>query len=806
MSVPFVGRRWELGRIHEVTARALRGRAPAVALITGDPGSGKSRLLGEALRGSEVRRTIRLVGFEPMVQVPLAAAAELLRVLARAPRDGAALDRLVFGDVSAAPDPLRIFEAAHRAMASTGPLRVGIDDLQWVDERSVALIHYLLRSASASRQPLVVVAVARPSPVAAAFSASIASDLETERRAHIELGPLPLEDGRALARAIDGHLDDVAAADLWRRAAGSPFWLEALVRGRGADDMAGLIRDRLRHLGPDAGAILATLAVGARPLTGDDVAEIQGWDAARVRVAVRELGATGLAIEASGAIRPTHDLIREATTAGLPSPMQRQLHGRLAEWIGESAGDDLPLLREALTHRVAAGLPAADLALRILSSPRHRLLDADGLRLLASISDALDRGDARRLRIDRSLAELAGLLGEQELALDRWKRVGSLTADPDERHQASLEAARSAYRLRRSGEAHEHLDRARALPSGRPEAPVALGALQAEIELWLDHQTANGARTADRTLAAATSMAEAAGGLVALSPDARRATLAAYEAAIDGALQEDRADDVVQLSEASVRVAEGLDTEAYLSSLMRPAFGLRTLGHAREAATKYREAWVLAGEAVLPSAMAEAGNGLSRALRRLGELEAARLIAAETVALERRVGHPPRRWGNAPSILHHIEVALGDASRIRALHEDALAEPDPHYRLTVHQLVATWQAWLHGPRAAASVRAELAAAKASAAVAGCPRCGSELLVTTAELLARIGDLDDAAEALASWEATPPSGSLANQLLGDRARAALAHARGDDAAAIALLECSVEVLEREGLLEDQILAL
>jgi DNA-binding CsgD family transcriptional regulator len=331
-------------------------------------------------------------------------------------------------------------------------------------------------------------------------------------------------------------------------------------------------------------------------------------------------------------------------------------------------------------------------------------------------------------------------------------------------------------------------------------------ALEAEVQLWLDHETANGAKTAARSLAAALEMTVVAGGLGELSLDQRRASLAAHEAAIDGALQQDRADDVIRLSEASVAVAEGLDTESYLSSLMRPAFGLRTLGHAREAAAKYEEAWRLAQAQVLPTAMVEAGNGLSRAFRRLGELEKARVIAAETVELERRVGHPPRRWGNAPSILHYIELALGDTSRIQVLQDDARAEPDPHYRLAVHQLIATWQACLLGPRAAEVVQGELAAAKASAVLAACPRCGSELEVTTAELLARIGLVDEAQRTLAAWEARSPSDSLASRLLGDRARAAIAHARGDDVTAIQLLERSIDVLEREGLVEDLLWAL
>jgi DNA-binding CsgD family transcriptional regulator len=806
MSAPFVGRRRELGTLTGLVRRALHERSPGAALVSGDPGSGKTRLLAEVVRETNVSRVVRLVGFEPMQQVPLGAAADLIHVLAGGSRDGQVLDRLVFGDAEPAPDPLRIFEAAHRALASSGALLVAIDDLQWVDERSLALVHYLLRSANSARQPLVVMAVARPSPVSAAFRAGLEADIGADGRAIVDLQPLTLEDGLTLLRSIDANLDERTATELWRRASGSPFWLDALARSRVQGDPAGLMGQRLVDLTPDASALIATLAIAARPLTESDLRALHGWQAARVRGAARELVARGLALDSAGAIRPAHDLIREATTAGIPPAMQRRLHRSLAEWIEAAAGDDLPSLREALEHRVAAGLPSADLAMRILTSPQRRLLGAEGLKLIASISDTLDQAAAVQVGIDRSLAELAAVLGEQDIALQRWKRVATSADDPDERHQGSVEAARAAYRLRLSQEAHEHLERAQALPSSRPEAAVVLSALEAEIALWLDHDTVKGATIASRSLAAALEMTAAAGGRDGLTADQRRASLAAHEAAIDGALQQDRAIDVLRLSDASVRVAERVDIESYLSSLMRPAFGLRTLGHSRQAAEKYREAWLLAQEHVLPTAMVEAGNGLSRALRQLGLLGEARAIAAETVELERRVGHPPRRWGNAPSILHAIEVALGDTSRIQALAEDARSEPDPHYRLNVHQLIATWQAWLLGPRAAAAVQSELEAARVSAVLAGCPRCSNELDVSTAELLARVGLVDEAELALASWEAHGPSDALRNQIWRDRARATIAHARGDDATAIALLERSIETLQREGLVEELLGAL
>ncbi|MES2209854.1 MAG: AAA family ATPase, partial [Chloroflexota bacterium] len=410
MSVPFVGRKRELGVLVSLVRDTSTARMPTAALVAGEPGSGKSSLLGELLRQTAPARSIRVAGYEPMQSVPLAAVGDLLRHLAKVPGDGAVLDRLAFrGPASEDRDPFRIFEAAQRALASEGPILIAIDDLQWVDERSLALIHYLLRAAASTRQATAVIAVARPSPAAAAFRGSIETDLAADRRTFIDLGPLPLEDARSLAKSIDRDLDDAGATDLWRRAGGSPFWVEALARSRTMADPSSLIVERLRDLSPDAGALLGALAVGARPFADEETAGLLGWEIDRVGHAARELVARGLAIGVGGATRVAHDLIREAATETLPPAARRRLHARVGAWIEAAAGDDLSMLREALDHRAAAGLPTAALATRLLSSARRRLLGGDDLRLLASVSDALDPGDPDRLRLDQSLGELAAV-------------------------------------------------------------------------------------------------------------------------------------------------------------------------------------------------------------------------------------------------------------------------------------------------------------------------------------------------------------------------------------------------------------
>ena len=804
MATPFVGRREELDQLADLIHRSRRERAPSAALVTGEPGSGKSRLLAEVLDRSEVRRQGRLVGFEPVRSVPLAAAGALLRQLVQVPGPGRDLGRLVFGgDGQESRDPLRIYEGTHRALASAGPMLIAIDDLQWVDDLSLGLIHYLLQAAAATRQALIVIAAARPAPIAATFGASLDVIVPAGQRVKIELGPLALQEGLSLAHALNADLGDADAAELWRRARGSPFWLQSLIIGAKTGERTGLIQDRLRDLGGDSVALLMVLVIGGRPFATDDLARVLDWEAPRLGHAAGELTGRGLVVLAAGRLRTAHDLIREAAQPDIPSATGRRLHDRFADLIEQDAGSDLQLLREALEHRVAAGGPTAALALRMATSHQRRLLGGDGLRILASIANGMEAGSADQVALDEALGELAGALGEQQVGIERWARIGELSDDPAKRQHAEIEAARCAYRAGRRVEAHARLDRARGLGPGTLETTVRMDTLEADIRLWLDHETAVGSQAAYRAFATALEMAVAAGGLERLVAAERATYAAALDTAMDAAMQEDRGDDVSRLSETGLLLAKKLDEEAYVAALLRIGFALLPFSRMREAGAILREAWDLARRLVMPTAMVEAGNGLARALPSLGRFTEAHAVAAEAAELEKRLGTAPRRWGNPTPWLHAIELSLGEPeSAVRALRRDAEDEADPHFRMRIHQNIAMWQARFNGARLAREVEAELAAAHTDSALARCPRCASELAVTSAELLARIGHVEEARLVMAAWEGQAiAAGYAMRDVRRARSRAAIAAASGDVSAASSMLEALCDDLEREGLLEE-----
>jgi len=201
MSAPFVGRNVELGAIAEIAGSVLHGRQPAAILVVGDPGQGKTRLLAEAGKPAGFGHYLSVLGYEPERNVPLAAARELLRGLAdRAnlkddPIAALAEDRL------ATLEPIRLFEAVHRAVRKLGPVILTIDDMQWADELSLALCHYLVRAATGAAQPFLTIAAARPSQLVGTFGEALRRSLGADRFRVLELGALDRNDGVRLARA-----------------------------------------------------------------------------------------------------------------------------------------------------------------------------------------------------------------------------------------------------------------------------------------------------------------------------------------------------------------------------------------------------------------------------------------------------------------------------------------------------------------------------------------------------------------------------------------------------------------------------
>lgn len=747
----FVGRARELERLRELAAASVTG--PAAAVLVAEPGLGKTRLLSELARDLEPP-VVEVQGYELAREIPLAAAAGLLRTLALAPKSGKRLDAILLGETraSVALEKVRLFETAYRCLTEIVPLAVVVDDVQWVDQETFALLQYLLTAAERSSLPLLLLAAARPSATANAWASDLVQQLAPQRSEALVLGPLERDEAGELVAGLAPDLSEDETERLLRLAQGSPFWLQALAGGdRGQTAPMALLRRRLASLDSDAGRLFALLVVAAQPLTVADSAELLGWEEERVQRAAGLLANRALVLEEAQSLRVGHDLIREAAGRELSEQEQARLHESLAVWLESGAGDDVRRLFPAFEHRQAARLESLELALRIARSQQRRLLGADGLLALAAIADSAIGAAGDELRLE--VAALASDLGEWQTAFERWAELTNRLAAPQKRTRAALAAAAAAFRLGRADEVHLFATRAR--EAGAEEAAIEADVHEAEALLWLEGRVADARPLVQRAVDAAERLLAKAGRVEALADPERNAYVRALRASLDVAIRTADAATVARCAEL-MQVAASDPAEALTAASDGVFSVLQFEGLPRVAEPQAQRLLKQSRRVTLPTLEVEATHWVGWIAHHLGRLDEAASQLEQTIELAQRVG-PPRRFTLAQlqAIAHSIEASRGDwRTHVAAIEAATASEPDPHYRLIIRHL----HVWLlgrfgsPGPDELARLLRPLAD---DAERAGCDRCYWESVLYTAEAQARNGDLTRAQDALEQWEAAHP---------------------------------------------------
>ena len=755
MSEPFVGRAAELDRIRALGRTITVDRRPSALLLVGEPGLGKTRLLNEAGSTIAVRHRLDVVGYEPERNVPLAAAGQLLRTLVRN-EPGGRLSELLDESVHvAALDPIRVFEAAHRASDRLLPLLILIDDLQWVDELSLALCHYLVRAAVSGQRAVGLVAMSRPAPVVGSFSEALRHVFaDTGQFAVAELEGLDRNDGIRLARALAPDVAAERAAELWSQAAGSPFWLAVLAGSEGDRQADHVIDLRLRYAAPDAAELVALLTVAGRPATIDEIMSVEGWPEQRVQAALDELVAGGLASQTGSGVSLVHDLIRAAADERLSAETRLRLHRAWAETLEKTAHGDLGTLRSALEHRRAAAMPTLDLALRLVRSPRRRWLGTEGLALVGAIADESESSDAEVQDLREATAALAAELGEDRIALDRWTLLSDQLPRGPARERALLGAARAAYELNLEPATRLAIERARAEVSA-PANRIALDALEAETVIWLERRPTDGWPLARRAAEQAQRLADASGGVDQLPPEDRSAVVDALRVAFHAAVQDDQWREVRVIAEAQVDAARGFDGADEIRGLLSIGAAMSIRGEHPDALLVRKRAWEESRRRVYPSIAVEAGFPFAETLLVSGQIGGAQDVIRETLALVDRIGMRGRLLARNQFVAQEAAFHAGDRRTAIDGLIRAAETTSAHYAVSAHLLSSTWLAALDGPAAATEVLAHIEAGRACAAEAGCPRCGLELELWAAKALALIGRPSDARHAIEAWDAARP---------------------------------------------------
>ncbi|MCC7535680.1 MAG: protein kinase [Deltaproteobacteria bacterium] len=519
-SGPFVGRERHLSALGDAF-RSVRGEGvTATALVPGRSGMGKSALLRRFLDDVRAREeeSVLLVGrcYE-QESVPYKALDSLVDALSRflkrlprgeaealLPRDVAALARLfpVLEQVEAVrsapmgradtPDARELrrrgFSAFRELLARIGdrrPLVLVVDDLQWGDADSGALLADLLRPPDPPS--LLFVAAYREdeverSPCLRTLLPALRAMTSRSLRLHeVHVGSLADEEAAELARMLLGKrraTDDAErAAAIARESGGRPFYIAALtqyVDERDAEatrtsltesqpsvSLDSVLHARVRRLPEPARRLLEVVAVAGQPVARSVASRAASLGPAEP-TAVHALRSEQMIRTRSGGaageeLESYHDRIRETVVAHLTPEARREHHQHLAEALEEAGGADAETLsvhyREAgdVLRAARYAVRAGEDAARALAFERAARLFETAIELESASGRVPDAEQLRGLR-----EKLADVLASSGRGPDAAKAYLAAVEGADEARAIELRR-RAAERLLTSGHLEEGL-------------------------------------------------------------------------------------------------------------------------------------------------------------------------------------------------------------------------------------------------------------------------------------------------------------------------------------------------------------
>jgi DNA-binding SARP family transcriptional activator len=372
----FVGRVAEREALR-AAARAVRPGVPAVALVAGEAGGGKSALLARLraeLREDGWRVTVGRCA-DDEAGPPARAWSEVLRSLAAEVDPGryaAPLAGLLVDDVPHdAPQSMvlgrfRLHRAAAEWISSLDdrPLAVLLDDVHRADAETRALLASLVEDGLANR----VLFVLAYRPESGEALDDLLATLAHHAPTRVRLSGLAGHEVAELIETVTGTPPDASVVRaLAERTDGNPFYLKESARllasegdvvatSQVPEGVADVLRRRLARLPEESVSVLrlasvigrnVDLALLVRAAEVDEDAVLDALEAGLISGLLREPG--------PGRVRFSHLLVRETLYAGIPQLRRVRWHTRVADAVAELYPGDLSALAY---HAARAATPA----------------------------------------------------------------------------------------------------------------------------------------------------------------------------------------------------------------------------------------------------------------------------------------------------------------------------------------------------------------------------------------------------------------------------------------------------------------
>ena len=394
-----------VGRIEELlTLEVARGRAadagPAVVLVGGEAGVGKTRLAAELIArcGADGMRVLYggclpvgdgALPYAPIVQALRALLTEVgvdeVRALVGPcwPELARLLPALGPPDRAGRPGQsaqARLFELLLGLLGRLGQqtsLLLVVEDLHWADRSTRDLLAFLVRNLRRERV-LLVITYRNDEPGQERLGPYLAELDRCGPVQRLELARLDRAQTRAQLVGILGTAPPAEVVDaVFARSEGNPFFTEELLAAvrAGSRELPVTLRDllvgRIQALPDHARQVLAVVAVAGRQASHRLLAAVAGLNDQQLEGALRAAVASQLLVTRPGqdGYDLRHALLREVVDAGLLPGERARLHAGLAQALTEQprvAGvSPAEATAELAVHWDAAGAAAEALPARV---------------------------------------------------------------------------------------------------------------------------------------------------------------------------------------------------------------------------------------------------------------------------------------------------------------------------------------------------------------------------------------------------------------------------------------------------------
>jgi DNA-binding SARP family transcriptional activator/Tfp pilus assembly protein PilF len=502
----FVGRAGEMAQLQQAWANA-RPAQTQVVLLAAEAGMGKTRLVHEFVQNrvhvdflaGECYESMHTVAFSPWLDV-LASRLDQLDDADLQHLSTFALDyltrlmpalarRLHHARLSPLPSSsgelMRLFTAVGEfllELPGARPLILFIDNLQWADEASLQLFHFLARRAPPGKF-LLLGAYRSDEAINSPALQSLLNDLSHQSVVHVQLAPLTaLAIMELMAQgwsSLPADQHPRVSTMLGQATGGNPLFVSEILRElAGATQfpsvlpVPGSVRElilrRLQQFPDSARQVLEALAVLGAAATPSQAQQTSARSEEEVYAAMDLALRRGLLAAAdSEDARPgpvrydfCHDLMREVVSGQL-SHIRRQLLHRRAALTLEQAGAAAATLAH---HWRMAGDVENEGRFAALAGEQAASLYAneETLRYLARALELCSEPLAQ-IPLYRKLGEVKQLTGRWAEAEDAYQRAIELAVEHDDRHAlAACQAMLGRLLLQRGqyAKARQMLDRA----------------------------------------------------------------------------------------------------------------------------------------------------------------------------------------------------------------------------------------------------------------------------------------------------------------------------------------------------------